>query len=318
MSKIIKGHAFEGCRYNTSWTLGSTINRDITRTIIVDELTAASYLGRLQEALETPGVPQIGEASPDIVGLICNNLSVEPLSDKQAKITVNYYQPEGAGPEPPTPPGDEGLNWKVEFGCNTVQIQTEQDISNETLIVGFTPLKAAAVGGKIRINPVNGYPIGGVPNLDGVLTKVIPMNVFRPHRTLRAQLITPVARTPEYIWIMQEAYVGRVSEEVMWAGGGERTWLCSSINALIIGLAGGGKFYYDISCEFQHDREGWDGIISYTTKDGLIPPEIASSFPLLRPISAVPKTINGAKRPRMYLSAKFNGLINLDRLPSGP
>ena len=311
MSKISKGHMFEGCSFNVNWSLGGTITKDLTQTILVDELSASSYLGRLQEALETPGVPTVGSMSPDIVGLIVQNLSVEPLSDKQAKITVTYHQPEAPADEPP-PGGDDEMIWQVEFGCNTVQINSEQDILGQSLQVVYEGYKAAPGHNQIDINP-DGTWANAVRNIEDRHTKLGSVSVFRPQRTIRAGLKYPVARTPSDIWTIQNTFVGHVNVDP-WAGGVRRSWLCSSVNATIVAetsTPGDGKFFYTMLMEFQHNKEGWDGLLAYTNRDGNIPLFIAPEIQKIRiaPLTDVPKTENGVYRPLMYPGATFLSLI---------
>ncbi len=145
----------------------------------------------LQQALDHPDLPRIGQAHPEVHQLVVQSITAKPDGPNAAIITINYHSPAGRSEQP-----------KVSVGTALRQELTETDLAGNRITVAYSQTGDAA----------------------NMVTQGARVAVLKPQTEMsltRLQTTHP-ARTARM-------YAGTVNRTAIFEGE-PGTWLCTSID----------------------------------------------------------------------------------------
>ncbi|MAX26877.1 MAG: hypothetical protein CMJ19_20480 [Phycisphaeraceae bacterium] len=145
----------------------------------------------LQQALDHPDLPRIGQAHPDIHTLVVRTITAQPDGPNAAVITITYHNPSGQGDQP-----------KVSIGTALSQERTETDLTGNRITVAYSQSGDDA----------------------DMVTQGARVTVLRPQTEIsftRLQTTHPASTSRQY--------AGTVNRTTIFEGE-PGTWLCTSID----------------------------------------------------------------------------------------
>lgn len=214
---------------------------EAVRAFIFNDLSG-SPAARCREAVERPATPRIGDAHPEVPGIVCLDINCRALDTKSAEVTVSYGIPQALDLPP-----DETAPGTTEVGASVQATTTQRDVNGDVLLVEWAP----------NVTSVNDItPSLPLKKQGGRVDIQIPQPVMRLTR-----------RESQAPWEKSLDYVGKVNS-LPWNTGAVRTWLCVNIS----GTTSDGGITYDVSYEFQYNPETWDATVVFIDPETSKPP----------------------------------------------
>jgi len=191
----------------------------------------------LVNALADSNVPDMGEAHPNITGLVVVGRSPEAIGRKgTVKVTVEYGLSEGSN-VPPT--GSE-----ITVGTTLISSSVNTDISGNLMTVKY--VKDA------NYTP----PAVNTVEQSGTATILLPQTTIT--YTQKENTI-PLTKSQTYVGTLNNA---------TWQGGATGTWLCTGI----VGKSSNSGTTWAVTYTFQYNKDTWKFKAVYTDKETGKPP----------------------------------------------
>ncbi len=208
-----------------------------------------------QLAIMAAGIPRPGfDLHPSIGHLVCTDTSANLVHDQDVTVVANYLARDLLPPDPPPDP-DPVEPPKVSIGASIQAVDTTLDVDGNLIFIHATP-------------PTGSEPEDPAACNDDGLCTYGPITV----QTQLAQSVRGLTRFEEWataldLGAMADFYVGTMNI-ADWAGWAARAGLCTSIQAELVELVGGGGLsgtsqIYSVAYQFQrNDRPGgWDATV---------------------------------------------------------
>jgi hypothetical protein len=205
---------------------------------------------RLKNALNTTGIPTLGTEHPSISECYLREAFAEAIDSDTVRVRLVYADPANMQ-------GSQSLD-TIEVGGSLSQIQTNLDIFNNTITVGYT------------------YPLGY--NLDDRLgtgsaadrtvetSKQVP--VLLPEHSMTITRIEYENPSPRAIDYLGKVNVGAWN---LAPSAAPRTWLCTAI----VGRSNDAGLTWTVTYNFQYRADTWDTVVTFIDPNtGAPPPDL--------------------------------------------
>jgi len=212
-------------------------------------------------ALNADKIPNLGDPHPSDGTLFAVSKNVSFIDSDNARVTVNYriprYElgdppPGGAGPTQAPPDSQKGT---ITVGSSLSSGETNVDRKGKQLIVDH----------KVLLPEILPADFTGPPEL--VLTiveQVRTVSIQRPQAVIRVQRVE--AGNPS---VKARNFVGTVNNRAISSStlDGPRFWLCTRVD----GVSNDGGFLFNVTYEFQHNRNRWMGFVEWIDPETGLP-----------------------------------------------
>lgn len=249
-----------------------TITRDLLEdaTLVLDEnggsLTRAHLLEevpggpdeQLWNAVIDPRIPRYGEPHPVVPGLRVTNIAASSWDDGQVKVVITYSRPsseEDTPYEPDTgPAADPEGRGTMSLSATVQDVETQRALDGAALLVLYT--------GELTDEDGNPVEVENDP-------QVATVTVGRPMAVVtftRKETASPIANAMVFVGAINSGRLGIFPPQ---------TLLCSRIDA----TTSDDGLTFDVSYEFQFNRETWTAFIAYIDPETGQPPADIDQVP---------------------------------------
>jgi hypothetical protein len=240
MGRIINQDIISGSSVTSTLSGGASA----VRVFYVEDLTGPPS-NRLFEALTVGGIPRVGDPHPASQFVICDNVTVSPLTDSntQAMVTASY-KPLTFGSSNP----DEEGQTQIRLGSTVQSVTTNKFFQGSKS--KFMRLKY-----KFEEGDQNSRGLDEEEQI-GEVEKQVPITTAS---FSRQESQRPLKKS--------QLYVGKTNSSTF-LDGKKNTWLCTDIT----GNTTDGGETYSVNYEFAFNSETWSPVVSYINPETRLPP----------------------------------------------
>lgn len=198
---------------------------------------------RLYNAVNTTGVPAIGDAHPDIAVAHLRSIDARPKDSDTVELVLKYRESTSTHISLKDDP-------EISVGASVSQIETNKDADDNVIAVQYTYpstyTKREEYAGKTH-------------DQGGLVSRLMPQRTYTVRKRLSA--------TASQIEATNDIYQGKVNA-FAWRGYQPRTWLCVGIS----GQSNDGGQTYAVTYQFQYNPYTWDTVVTFIDPNDGKPP----------------------------------------------
>jgi len=215
-----------------------------TVVYLVTDLTGNANQ-RAYKAITTPGIPTYGQTHPAVSSMQVSNIEARPVDENNTKkfmVTVQYEQL-----KPEDQPPSESVQPQIQVGSSVESTVTQKDVNGDQILVSHTYTDTDADGNIATRTDTQG----------GEVEYQIPSTSVSFSRRENA---SPAFKS--------RLFVGKTNSTT-WGNDPPGTWLCTRIE----GVSDDGGQTFNVTYEFQHNRDTWAATVVFIDPDTGRPPE---------------------------------------------
>lgn len=250
-SNVIRGHTAE--HSPDGWR--------IVETYTVENLSSEDPAARLISAINSAGIPRVGDEYWAGPVAHCTSVSAVPIGPTQAEVTATFVSTAGPGDRPAVfLPGDRPHH--ISMQATVSEQQTYKDI----------------FGAKIEVS------YGGAANEDGTLQATLTQNVaMSVNRPMLRCSFSVLSKDPPLKIIR---LIGGKANSHEFLGKNPLYWLCTGVDAMPV--SNDADAGYDLAIEITYNPDGWFGQAIFL-RDGYPPSDVTVTNGILDGVVLYPE-----------------------------